>query len=75
MIPTLLVLGLLVGRWSVVPLAAVGWALLLMVEGVGSGAGFAVSAGALGAANTFVGVAVRRALSSGVRSLSSRCRR
>lgn len=70
-----MVLGLLAGRWSVVPLAAVGWPLLLMVEDVGSGVGFAMSAGALAAANTFVGVAVRRGLSSGLRSTWNRCRR
>ncbi|MHB8469860.1 MAG: hypothetical protein ACYDCH_08915 [Gaiellaceae bacterium] len=59
MIPTLLVIGLAVGRWRAVPIAAVGWAGLLLVTGV-SGVSSIGAALALGAANTAVAVAVRK---------------
>jgi hypothetical protein len=57
-IPTLLLVGLLFGRWwkIAVPVAVVGWPALLIATGVDSGFGFAVSAGLLAAANVAVGV-------------------
>ncbi len=51
MIPTLLLAGLVVGRWWFVPIAGVVWAVLVDAS---------VAAFALGAANTAVGVAVHR---------------
>ena len=52
MIPTLLLAGLIVGRWWFVFVAGVVWAVLVDVDAVAFG---------LGAANTAVGVAVHRA--------------
>ena len=51
MIPTLLLAGLVVGRWWFVPVAGVAWSLVVGADGL---------AFALGAANTAVGVAVHR---------------
>ena len=58
MIPTLLLVGLVLGRWwrVVIPLAAIGWSAWLITTGVDSGFGFAVAAGLLGAINVTVGV-------------------
>ena len=49
MIPTLLLPALLIGRWWLVPAAAVIWPTLLILTGVGGGFVFARSAGALAA--------------------------
>jgi hypothetical protein len=59
-IPTLLLVGLVLGKWwRVVILApAIGWAALLMVHGVDSGFSLAASAALLGAINVTVGVIV-----------------
>ena len=59
MIPTLLLAGLVAGRWWLVPIAAVTWPALLFVDGVDlEGPTFVLGAGALGAANTAVWGAV-----------------
>ncbi len=49
MIPTLLVPAVLIGRWWLVPIAAVGWPVLLMANGVDTGGTwqFVLGAGAL----------------------------
>lgn len=60
MIPTLLLPGLILGRWWLVPIAAVAWPALLVADAIGGGWGFAVSAGALAAVNVAVAVAVHR---------------
>ncbi len=62
MIPTLLLPGLVIGRWWLVPIAAVGWPVLLIIDGVGTGNtwGFTVSAGALAAGNVGIAVGVHR---------------
>jgi hypothetical protein len=62
-IPTLLLVGFVLGRWwrVVIPAAAIGWAVLLIVTGVDSGLSFAVAAALLGAINVAVGVAVFQA--------------
>ena len=52
MIPTLLLAGLIVGRWWFVFVAGVVWAALVHVDAVAFG---------VGAANAAVGVAVHRA--------------
>jgi hypothetical protein len=70
-IPTLLLVGLVLGKWwrVVIPAAAIGWAVLLMVHGVDSGFSFAASAALLGAINVTVGVIVFQATSRLLRSL------
>jgi hypothetical protein len=62
MIPTLLLLGLILGPWwrVVVPAAAVGWPAFLIATNVDRGLGFAVSAGSLAVANVAIGVLLNR---------------
>jgi len=57
-IPTLILVGLVFGRWwrITIPAAVVGWVALLMVDQIGSGFSFAIEAGLLAVANTVVGV-------------------
>ena len=76
MIPTLLLVGLVFGRWwrVVIPAAAIGWAVLLMVDGVDSGFSFAAAAALLGAINVAVGVVVFQAARLSFRSLFCRHR-
>ncbi len=64
MIPTLILVGLIFGRWwrIVIPLAAVGWAVLLIVTGVDSGLVFALGAAAFAIPNVALGVLVHRVL-------------
>jgi hypothetical protein len=72
-IPTILLVGLLFGRWwkIAVPLAVVGWPTLLIATGVESGSGFAINAGALAAANVVVGVLAYQAMRVIVRRLAA----
>lgn len=58
MIPTLLLTGLVLGRWwkITVPIAVLGWPVILIATGVDSGFGFAVAAALFAAANVVVGV-------------------
>lgn len=70
MIPSLLLPGLIVGRWWLVPIAAVAWPVLLMVDGIGAGWRFGVSAGALAAANVAFAVAIHRGTASLLRHLA-----
>lgn len=62
MIPTLILAGLVVGRWWFVPVAAVAFPAVLIVGDVGSASNFALAlgGGVFGAANTAAGVAVHR---------------
>ena len=71
MIPTLLLVGLVLGRWwkVVIPAAAIGWAVLLLVHGVDSGFSFAAAAALLGAINVAVGVVIFQAARLLLRSL------
>jgi hypothetical protein len=57
-IPTVLLVGLLFGRWwkITVSVAIVGWPALLILTHVDSGFAFAVAAGLLAAANVVAGV-------------------
>jgi len=73
MIPTMLLVGLVVGRWWVIPLGALGWAVLLLATGP-LGAGEILAAGVLGAANTAIGVLVRRLGSRALRRALSATR-
>jgi hypothetical protein len=76
MIPTLILVGLVLGRWwrIVIPLVAVGWPALLIVTGVDSGFDFVLAAAALAIANVTVGVLVYRALWLLVRGITSAAR-
>jgi hypothetical protein len=63
LIPTLLLVGLLLGRWwrVVIPVAAIGWTALLMATGVDSGLAFALGATMLALVNVTIGVLVFQA--------------
>lgn len=58
MIPTLILVGFVFGRWwrVVIPLAILGWPAWLIAAGVDSGLGFAVAGGAIAAPNVIAGV-------------------
>lgn len=73
MIPTLLLVGVVLGRWwrIVVPLAVVGWVVLLIATGVDSGLVFVVEAGLLAAANVIVGVLVNQAVRALVHGMAA----
>lgn len=64
MIPTVLLVGLVFGRWwrIAIPVAVLGWPVLLITTGVGSGLRFAAAAGLLAAANVVVGVLAYQAI-------------
>ncbi len=64
MIPSLLVPAVLIGRWWLVPITAVGWPVLLMVNGVDTGGAWqlVLGAGALAEANAAVAVGLHRAV-------------
>jgi hypothetical protein len=72
-IPTLILVGLVFGRWwrIVIPIAAVGWSVLLIVTGVDSGFVFALGAAAIAIPNVAVGVLVHQALWLLVRRLTA----
>jgi hypothetical protein len=59
MIPTMLLFGLVVGRFWAIPVGAVVWAVLVAATTDSSNLAFAAG---LGAANTAVAVAVHRAV-------------
>ena len=73
MIPTLILVGLVFGRWwrIVIPLAAIGWAVLLIVTGADSGFVFALGAAAIAMPNVALGVLVHRALWQLVRRVAT----
>ena len=60
MIPVLIVAGVIIGRWWALPIAAIVWPAVLIGRHVGGGLPFILSAAALGAANTAVGVAAHK---------------
>jgi len=69
MIPTLILLGVVLGRWWPVPLviSAVGWPLLLLVTDVMTVEPGLVGASGLAVLNTAVGVLVHQAVLRAVR--------
>ena len=69
MIPVALVLGLVVGRWWAVAVAAIGWAIALVATGVVGLDDAAIGAAALAAANATVGVAIHVGVTRVVRWL------
>ncbi len=62
MIPVLLLLGLVIGRWWFVAVAAVGWPVWLVVERTGNGWQFVMAAATFAAANAVVGVVAHRGM-------------
>lgn len=58
MIPTLLVVGVVFGKWwrFAMPLATTGWVVALVATGAGSGITFGLGAGVLALINVTVGV-------------------
>jgi hypothetical protein len=65
-IPTMLLVGLVVGRRWAIPLGAAGWAVTVMIAGTIGVADIPLAA-ALGAANVAVGVLVRRVIARTLR--------
>ena len=61
MIPTVILFGLIVGRWWAIPLAAAGW-VLVVLDNADCAAGCHVGVAALAAANAAVGVGVHVAV-------------
>jgi hypothetical protein len=72
MIPTLILLGLVVGRWWLVAIAAIAWPIALVGTKVGSGFSFAVGSAAVAVINTAAGVAVHKGAVKVFRKLHSR---
>lgn len=66
-IPSLLLVGLVLGRWwrLVLPLAALAWPAWLVADGIASGMPFIVGSGLLAFANTGVGVLLNRLAATG----------
>ncbi|RIK16663.1 MAG: hypothetical protein DCC50_04265 [Acidobacteria bacterium] len=64
MVPTLLLFGLVAGRWwkSALLLGCVGWVAIGLQQGFVDTVGSAAAAGAVALGNTAVGVAVHQAL-------------
>ncbi len=56
-IPTLLIVGVVLGKWwrVVIPAATIGWVVLLVATDVGSGVSFALGAALFAFANVTVG--------------------
>ncbi len=63
MIPTVLIVGLLVGRWWYVPFAATSWAAVVWIEGSVTDAGGFFAAAGLALVNALVAVTIRQLLS------------
>lgn len=64
MIPTLLLVGLVLGKWwrVAIPAATIGWMALLVATGTGSALGFAVVAALYAIVNVTAGVLVFQAV-------------
>jgi hypothetical protein len=71
MIPTMILFGLVFGRWwrSAVAVGTIGWPVLLLTEGILDDPSQIAGAAALGFANTLVGVAVHQLALRFVRNL------
>ena len=69
MIPIAIVVGLAIGRWWALAVAAIGWAGLLVAMGV-TGFAEAITLGAfLALVNAAIGVAVHKAIATLVRTM------
>jgi hypothetical protein len=77
MVPTLLIVGFLFGRWwrLVAPVAILGWPAWLIAVGVGSGPGFALGATVVAAFNVTVGVLAYHILRTLARHITAAARR
>jgi hypothetical protein len=75
-IPTVLLVGVLFGRWwkITVPVAVLGWPSLLIASGIDSGFQFALTAALLAAANVVVGVLGHQAVTVLFRRVASSTR-
>ena len=64
MIPTMILFGLMFGRWwkTALVLSALIWPTYVMLDGVQTGFGAPLGAGALGAANGLVGILLHQIL-------------
>lgn len=62
MVPLLILVGLIVGRWWVLPLVAVIWPAILIGRDLGTGLHFAVVGTAFAVANTAVGVLAHKGI-------------
>ena len=73
MIPTLIVAGLIFGRWwrTTLIVAAVAWPIALLIDGIDLGFTGVLGAAVLGAANAAVGVLVHQALRQLVRTTTA----
>ena len=69
MIPTVIVLGLIVGRWRLLPIAALAWSALLLVDGIVNLAGVP-GAAAVAFLNCAVGVLSHRVVWTTARRLT-----
>jgi len=76
MIPTLILLGVVLGRWWrwTPPTAAVGWPLVLVASGVTTSPGELFAGAALAVANTGLGALVYLAVRSAVGGAMRRVR-
>jgi hypothetical protein len=77
MVPTLLIVGFVFGRWwrLAAPIAILGWPVWLIVAGVGSGPAFALGATVVAVFNVAVGVLAYHLLRKLARHLSAAARR
>jgi len=66
MIPLAILVGVVVGRWWAIPLAAIPWTVVLSLQG-GCNAGCLATGFGLAAANTTVAVLARYVLEAWVR--------
>lgn len=62
MIPVLILAGLIVGRWWMLPLAAIVWPAILISRDLGTGLHFAVVAAAFAVANTAAAVLAHKGI-------------
>ncbi|HUF58423.1 MAG TPA: hypothetical protein VMR89_02910 [Actinomycetota bacterium] len=73
MIPTLLLAGLVFGKWwrVSIPAATIGWAVLLLATGIVSDLAHFAGAASLGFINVTVGVLVFQAVRAAFRGVSA----
>ena len=71
MIPTVLVPAVLVGRWWFIPVAAVGWAILIVSTNASADVSLFFGAAAFGGANAAAGVGFHKAVVLIARALFS----
>jgi len=72
MIPTLIVLGSIVGRWWLVAIVAIAWPVLLITMKIGTGFIFGLETSIIASANTVAGVVLHRAVTRALHRLRNR---